>query len=239
VEDWTPIMDALAGSFRLTAFDRPGHGFSVDTGQYSHQANADAALGLIDALKLENAIVVGHSYGGSTALAVAARAPASVAAYVIVDSAAYRPSRDAGALYRLLSARWLGIGVVRVLGPLRAEQRIERGIAQLQGGRAPDPAFVELRTKLWTSPKVVHALAEEIVGAREGLLRLSSKYPDIRAPVYIVAQADDPFRRTTAERLHRDIAGSVLRLVPETGHYIQFDKPGAVVDAIREAASAR
>jgi pimeloyl-ACP methyl ester carboxylesterase len=56
-------MDALAGSFQLTAFDRPGYGFSGETGKYSLEENADMALKLIDALKLENVVVVGHTAG--------------------------------------------------------------------------------------------------------------------------------------------------------------------------------
>lgn len=239
VEDWAPVMNALSGSFRLTAFDRPGHGFSGDTGEYSYEHNADVALDVIDAQGLEDVVVVGHSYGGGTALAMAVRTPASVGAYVIVDGAAYTPSREVSATYRLLAVRWLGTGVARALGSERVAKRIESGIAEQFGGRRPEAGFVELRMRIWSSPKVLHALAVERLGAHEGLLRLSPKYPEIRRPLFIVGQADNEFRRTTAERLHRDVAGSVLKLVPGTGHYIQIEKPSVVVDAIREAAEAR
>jgi pimeloyl-ACP methyl ester carboxylesterase len=236
VEDWAPVMDALAGSFRLTAYDRPGHGFSGDTGKYSYEHNADVALDLIGAQGLEDVVVVGHSYGGGTALAMAVRTPASVGAYVIVDSAAYTPSREVNTTYRLLAVRWLGTGVARALGSERVAKRIESGIAEQFGGRTPEAGFVELRSRIWSTPKVLHALAVETLGAREGLRQLSPKYPEIRRPVFIVGQADNEFRRMTAERLYRDVAGSVLKLVPGTGHYIQIEKPSVVVDAIREAA---
>ncbi len=236
IEDWEPVIDALAGSFRLTAYDRPGHGFSADLGEYSYERNAKVALQVIDALRLENVVVVGHSYGGATALAMAIRRPATVSAYVIIDSAAYEPSRSAGGVYSLLAVPWLGTGVARVLGPLRAERRIEHGITEVSGWRKPDPAFVAARTLIWSSPKVAHAIAEEMLGAPAELRSLSAQYPAIRRPTYVLAQADNAFRRATGQHLQHDVPGSVLGLVPGTGHYVQFDQPSVVVDTIKEAA---
>ena len=237
LEDWSLVMDALDDSFRVTAFDRPGHGFSADTGEYSYEHNAVMALGLIDALGLENVIVAGHSYGGSTALAAAVRAPGSVAAYVIVDSSAYVSSREVRATYRLLAVPWLGTGFARALGPDYAKERIASGIpAEFRG--TPPPGFIALRQRLWSSPKVMHALASEIRGANAGLQRISPKYGEIRRPTFIVAQADNEFRSATAQRLHRDIAGSTLSLVKGTGHSIPIERPLAVADAIRQAAAS-
>ena len=61
LEDWKPVMDALPDSLRVTAYDRPGHGYSGDDGRYSYEDNADVALAVIDTLKLEHVVVVGHS----------------------------------------------------------------------------------------------------------------------------------------------------------------------------------
>ena len=72
IEDWDSITGALAASFRVTRYDRPGQGYSGDDGQYSQEHNGEIALGLIRALGLSRVVVVGHSYGGSTALAMAA-----------------------------------------------------------------------------------------------------------------------------------------------------------------------
>src|SRR6185369_9770520 len=62
------------------------------------------------------------------------------------------------------------------------------------------------------------------------------KYPSIRRPVFIVAEADSVFRRTAAERLHADVPGSTLELLPGTGHFVQFEKTDDVVRTIRRAA---
>lgn len=54
--------------------------------------------------------------------------------------------------------------------------------------------------------------------------------------VFILAQADSAFRRTTAERLRADVPGATLELLPGTGHFLQFERTDDVVRAIRRAA---
>ena len=88
------------------------------------------------------------------------------------------------------------------------------------------------------TPKVLHALADETIGATEDLKQLSPRYPDIKSPTYILAEADVEFRRSTAERLHGDVKGSSLRLLPNTGHYVQFQKPQEIIDAVKAAAGS-
>ena len=235
LEDWQPVVDAIGGSMRLTAYDRPGQGYSGDTGKYSYEDNADMALAIIDALRLEHVVVVGHSYGGTTALAMAARSPAAVDAVVVLDSAIYTPSREPDATLRLLTVPVLGMGFGVLTGPLVAPARIRKGLVE-QFAHPPPEDFIALRTRLWSTPKVTHAIAVETLGAAENLRRLSPKYPSIRRPVFILAEADSEFRRTSAERLHGDIPGSTLELLPGTGHYVQFEKTDDVVRAISRGA---
>lgn len=236
LEDWSSIVPLLAGEARVTRYDRPGQGYSGDTGEYSLAHNADIALALIDTLGLHDVVVAGHSYGGGTALAMALRAPKSVKAYVVIDSATYEPSRPVTVLYRMLTVPAFGFGLARALGPSLAAPRIAAGIAEQFQGQVP-PGFVDLRTRIWSTPKVTHAIAAETAGSRAYLALQNTRYGEIHAPLHIVAEADNDFRRTTAEQLHGDVAGSTLRLLPGTGHYVQFEKPQEVAEEIRAALS--
>lgn len=237
LEDWSPLFESLASAFRLTAYDRPGQGYSGDAGRYSYQFNAETALALIDTLKLQHVIVVGHSFGGPVALAMALHAPTTVDAYVTLDSSYYRPSRAPERGYRLIAVPWLGMGIATLASASVAPAKIRAGLPLVFGRRPPPENFVAQRTRIWSSAKVTHALALENLHAAEDLAALSPHYPEIHAPLFIVA-SEHPLRHAAAEQLQHDVVGSQLTSLPDTGHYLQFDEPGAVAEVIRSAAAA-
>src|SRR4051812_2547428 len=83
--DWlSGPADALAGSVRVTAIDRPGHGLSRRprfVGTPREQA-AQIAAGL-ERLGVGRATIVAHSFGALVALALTERFPEQVAALVL------------------------------------------------------------------------------------------------------------------------------------------------------------
>jgi pimeloyl-ACP methyl ester carboxylesterase len=239
IEDWSLLIDELAKSYRVSVFDRPGHGYSGDAGEYSLEYNARLTLALIDVLKLEHVVLVGHSYGGATALAVALRKPGTVDAYVILDSASYEPSRKPEPLFSLLALPSIGLGIARAIGPSLGPARMRAGLMDVFHGHPPSEEFITFRSQLWSSPKVEHAIALETLDAATNLAAQSPRYPQIQQPVQIVGQADDAFRRNSAERLHAAIATSTLHLLSGTGHYVQIEKPAEVLDVIRRAVASR
>ncbi|MDB4433335.1 alpha/beta hydrolase [bacterium] len=238
IEDWQPVLDGLSGSFRFTVFDRPGHGFSGDAGQYSYRFNAEIALALIDELKLDHVLVVGHSYGGATALAMALLAPPAVDGFVVLDSATYRGSREPTVLFRLLGVPWLGIGLARVMPSSIAASQIRKALTDVYRSVPPED-FLALRTRLWSPPKVNHAIAKEILGSTPELTEVSPQYPSIRRPLAILAQGDVPIRKDSAERLHAAVAGSSLELVFGSGHMLQFQSTPEVLRTIRSLDARR
>ncbi len=73
---WSPIAQALEADFDVIMLDARGHGRSDDpeTG-YGYDAHAADVAGAIEALGLIKPIVLGHSMGAVTALALAATHP--------------------------------------------------------------------------------------------------------------------------------------------------------------------
>lgn len=236
IEDWDAVVDALARDFRVTMYDRPGHGYSGWEGdQYSYEYHAGVALRLIERLQLKDVVVVGHSYGGTTALAVALRKPATVKGVVVLDSAAYELMEKPSALYHVLAVPVLGTGIVRLSGPLFVPDKIRQGLLAQFPGTSPPAGFVELRAEIWNQPKVSTSIARESVNANAESAALSPRYARIALPVHIAAQADHAGRRATAERLAREIPGAQLTLLGDTGHYLQFQKAPEVIELIRRA----
>jgi pimeloyl-ACP methyl ester carboxylesterase len=84
---WDPVFDALAENRRVTAFDNRGVGRSV-VGEWaiSMEAFAEDTLGLMRALGIERADIVGSSMGGVIAQELALTAPAAVASLALVGT---------------------------------------------------------------------------------------------------------------------------------------------------------
>src|SRR3954467_173795 len=81
------LTDALAADFRVTSYDLRGHGASArpPTG-YTSAVMAEDLRQLLAALGLGPALLVGHSFGGVTALHLAHLAPEVVEGVILSDS---------------------------------------------------------------------------------------------------------------------------------------------------------
>jgi pimeloyl-ACP methyl ester carboxylesterase len=83
--DWQQVVDRLPSGLRVVAPDRPGYGASRQpAGGFA--VNARAVVAELDRCGIERAVLVGHSYGGGVALAVAQLAPARVEALALLAS---------------------------------------------------------------------------------------------------------------------------------------------------------
>lgn len=86
--NWRLVMPALAQRARVIAPDMVGFGYSERPPGFDYTMDAwvQQALGLLDALGLERADLVGNSFGGGLALALAIRHPQRVRRLVLMGS---------------------------------------------------------------------------------------------------------------------------------------------------------
>src|SRR5215469_11882378 len=75
-QSWVRVGPALADRYRVYALDMRGHGDSIkpSRGAYSLRHTADDALAFIEALGLDRPALMGHSWGGGTAIVLASGA---------------------------------------------------------------------------------------------------------------------------------------------------------------------
>lgn len=84
---WERVVPLLDGHFRCIVPDLLGHGQSeAPPGPYTIEQMADGVLQLLDALEIKQAVVLGHSMGGYTALSFAERYPERLLAFGLVHS---------------------------------------------------------------------------------------------------------------------------------------------------------
>jgi len=98
-EEWAYLRGALAGRFRLLAFDLRGHGRSspAPSGDYSPDALAGDLAAVADLAGDRPAVLLGHSAGGMAVLALCRRFPERlgprVAGLVLVNTTDHDPVR--------------------------------------------------------------------------------------------------------------------------------------------------
>ena len=86
--NWRGVLSSLQDEFRLVAPDLAGFGYSdvPDGIQYSRAVWLRQIVDFLDALKLDQVDVVGNSFGGSMALALAIEHPERVRKIVLMGS---------------------------------------------------------------------------------------------------------------------------------------------------------
>lgn len=89
--DWHGVLPEFARTHRVYVPDLRGHGASGRTGEYSFELMRDDMIGLLDALGVPAAVVIGHSLGGMVALLLAEAAPHRLTRLVLEDSPPPRP----------------------------------------------------------------------------------------------------------------------------------------------------
>lgn len=101
---YSPYATRLSARFRVTLFDLRGHGYSERTPHgYSATAMARDLAGLVDALDIERATLVAHSYGGGAALEFAVAQPERVTRLALFDTRVHRLQP----FQRLHDSEWL------------------------------------------------------------------------------------------------------------------------------------
>jgi pimeloyl-ACP methyl ester carboxylesterase len=94
-QSWVRVGPALADRYRVYALDMRGHGESIKpaAGAYSLRHTADDAASFIETLELERPVLIGHSWGGATAIVLASgvgsQQPVPPLAQVILEDPAH------------------------------------------------------------------------------------------------------------------------------------------------------
>jgi pimeloyl-ACP methyl ester carboxylesterase len=86
--NWRLVIPALAERFHVIAPDLVGFGFSERPSdvEYSVQTWADQVVGLMDSLGLQQASIIGNSFGGAIALRIATQHPERAGKLVLMGS---------------------------------------------------------------------------------------------------------------------------------------------------------
>ena len=234
---WRGVLDALPGS--VVAFDRPGFGLTErplrDEWQgrnpYSPAAQVEVVVGLMDALELESAVLVGNSAGGTLALRVAATYPERVAGLVLADAAVYEGGGAPNWIRPLLSTPQ-----VNRLGPLVARQFSgEPGLDFLRTAYADPDKLTEADLaghQRWLQADNWDVALWEIIKASR-TADLTPQLGNLQMPTLVMTGREDALVSPEgSEQLAETLPDAEFVALENCGHLPQEECPGAFVEAV-------
>src|SRR5918997_758170 len=222
------VLPLLSPEYHAFALTERGHGdsdkpeccYTVD----DFAADVDAFM---DALGIEEATLVGGSGGGFIAQRVALAYPHRVSRLVLIGSGATLVNNEA--------VKGLGEEMLALEDPISPEF-----VREFQESMMYQPVPQEfldtvVSESLKLPARVWRDYWEGVVLAPDHAARLGG----IDAPTLIVwGEQDIIFSREDQERLVRTIPNATLRMYPETGHAVHWDRPEQFVRDLEEFMKA-
>lgn len=216
--DWRWLAPVLRTRAKLFRVDMPGNGGTpIETGPGCSALNRGAfALQLMEALGLQAAVLIGHSLGGSTAVALAAMAPERVRGIGLLSSVGRAPHWP-------VDQRWLKFGSALLSTP---------GLGSLALPLARRMFLAQGFSRHDTDAARAHSLAS---AAALDFNVQKAHFASLRCPVLTAWAEDDPLmKRAVLEDVDAaSPAGPRLRF-PDGGHNVQKTHANEIGAAILE-----
>lgn len=245
---WRHVMEPLAASgWYVVALDLPGFGLAEkDWDQsYAHESQARYVLSVMDQMKIQDAVLMGHSMGGNVVSWVAALAPERVRGLALIDAAIVSPT----------VTRNTAAGTALSLSPLRRAARIliRSAFTEATFGELLSSAFA---VKSAATPETIRGYAAasrlpEWDTALLGIIRDASANalpssigkivdrPDAPIPTLILWGADDSWVPLSAGESLRDaLPAATYVVLPGLGHVPFEENPEAFTQAMQEWLAA-
>ncbi|SDB73026.1 Pimeloyl-ACP methyl ester carboxylesterase [Belnapia rosea] len=227
---------------RVIIIDRPGFGHSERPRGRLWTAMEQAVLlrRAMHQIGVERPIVVGHSWGAIVALSLAARYPAETAGLVVLSGYYHWTLRPDVLL--------VVPGAVPVLGDL-LRYTISPALGWLlmpllkRGMFSPAPIPARFRAEYSNAmalrPSQIRATSTDGALMIAGALQLRDDYATLPMPVAILAgEGDKVVFAKRARRLHAEIPGSTLEVLPYVGHMVHHSALEEVATAVERVAAA-
>lgn len=245
LQDWlaSGVFDELAKDYDVIAFDRPGFGYSSRPRSvlWTPQAQAAALASALEQLGVNDATVVGHSFGTLVALAMGLDHSQVVSRLVLLGGYYFPTARPDLVMNAGPAVPIVGDVMRHTISPI-AGRAMMPGVEKILFSPAPVDAKWKqsFPVDMVTRPSQVRATAADAAMAIPAAASLSKRYGDLTIPTTIIAGAGDKIVRFEGQsrRLHDALPNSQFIRIENVGHMVHYSARNTVLEAIARASVA-
>lgn len=234
------VVGLASRSYRVIVFDRPGYGHSERPGHrsWTPQAQARLLIRALKMLKVEQPILVGHSWGTMVALALALEEPGYVRSLVLLSGYYYPSLRPEVPFMAAPAIPVAGTLIRHTIAPLIGRITWPAMIKKLFAPAKVPASYKQFPTSLALRPSHLHATAAERAMMIPAAYALHGRYHELTLPIVIMCGEADTVVdiEKQSARLHAELTRSEFHRIPGDGHMIHHLVPYEVMDAIDTVA---
>jgi pimeloyl-ACP methyl ester carboxylesterase len=241
IEDFesSGLIDLAAKKHRVIVFDRPGFGHSSRPRNviWTPDAQAELFKAALEQLGVARAVVLGHSWGASVAVALALNYPELVSGLVLASGYYYPTMRPDVVAMSAPAVPIVGDLLTHTLSPLMSRLMWPMMMTKIFGPRPVPAKFANFPKEMALRPSQIRSSAAESALMIPDAFHFRDRYAELKMPVVIIAGEEDRIVDidTQSARLHGDIPQSKFHRLLETGHMIHQTATNQVMNAIEEA----
>ena len=191
-------------------------------------------------LDIDQPILVGHSWSGIVVLAYALEYPNDLSGIVLLGAVTLMRGEGVPPLLEQIAAIPILGDVFRLILPLALGNKlVEQVVIRAFAPDSVPKDYLRAAQALWTRPSQTAAVAEDNQTITPAIEVLSPRYQNINLPTVIVTGDSDQIvdAESNSIALSQLISDAVLIQLTNTGHSIPQTRPGAVLDAVCQAAT--
>ena len=238
------LTDKLKSRFRTITIDRPGHGHTgrIETRAGEGESLAEQAALIRKALQqsgVDQALVLGQSYGGAVALRYALDHPEATQGLILVAGVSNPWEGKLDRWYRLTSTA-LGQAIfIPLASALASPERARRTVTDIFAPDAVPAGYLDhIGVAMALRPSQLRANTQQINRLLDDVKEQVTRYAEIDMPVEIIHGTADT---TVPFDIHaRPAAGQIkdasLTRLDGTGHMPHHAREAEVIEAITRAA---
>ncbi len=240
-EDWNEVTPLLAGH-RTIAIDRPGFGYS-NGGYVKFDRQIEVLDALLQRLHVARPIIVGHSYGGTIALAFAEHHPTELRGLVLVDAAA--GGTHVGSFEQAQShfVKFLQLPVIRPVANATFSQLLSTVVVNLADGEAfhpqpVDPAHKHRLLAVDMRSDSLKAYAGEELEANGVFDQIDPRLGSIHVPAIVIqGEQDELVKPKYGRKIAASLPDASLEMI-HGGHMAPYTHPYAIATAVRSVETS-